>query len=510
MLGSNKMSEPARICAVITESTVNAACAAIRQAESCADLFELRLDYLQDFNFSDIERLRLILENRSIPAIITCRAQSEGGQQYVEDRVRLRLLVEGARHYADYADIEAAYYQEAARLSPDISRLIVSYHNFSETPGDLDAIYQLVKSFPAALHKIVTRANRITDSIAILELLARSASQKHSMIAMAMDESGFITRILGPAFGSFLTYGSLSSGRESAPGQPSCDELKHLYRVHQITRQTAITGIVGRPVAHSASPAMHNRAYAELGLDFVYLPFEVDDISEFFARLVNPTAREFDWDLKGLSITIPYKISVLPFLDELDKTAHDVGAVNTILLQSGRLYGHNTDAQGAMEPLAQIASLEGEKCCVIGAGGAARAVVYGLLERGARISVFARNLEKATQTMESLAVEVFPIESLGSAEGHILINTTPVGLREDVSPVPKEALKNRRIVYDLVYNPLQTRLLMEAQEAGCQTLNGLDMLVAQAALQFELWTGKKPPPESMRKAALSKIRAQAL
>ena len=501
-----------RICAVITESTTEAARAAIRHAESCADLFELRLDYLRDFDFGDVDRLRPILENRTLPAIITCRAQSEGGQQCIEDSVRLRLLIEGARRYADYCDIEAAYYQEASRFSPDASRLIVSYHNFTDTPGDLNNIYDRLTPLPAAVHKVVTQAGSITDSLAIFDLLARAASQGRSFISMAMGEAGVITRILGPAFGSFLTYGALSTGKESAAGQPSCDELKDLYRVHQITQQTAITGVVGCPVAHSASPAMHNTAFARLGLDFVYLPFEVDDIGQFFARLVSPSTRELNWNLKGFSITIPHKTSALPFLDELNKTAERVGAVNTVVLTGGRLFGHNTDVRGAMEPLEKITSLEGERCYVIGAGGAARAVVYGLLERGTRVSVFARNPEKARQTMESFGVEVLPIESLASTNARILINTTPVGLRghsEDASPVPAEALSGQGIVYDLVYNPLETRLLTEAREAGSKTISGLDMLVAQAALQFELWTGQKAPIESMRKAAVSKIRAQA-
>lgn len=502
-----------RICAVITEATVEAARAAIRRAESCADLFELRLDYLRDFDFGDFERLRPMLENRALPAIITCRAQSEGGQQYIEDFVRLRLLIEGAQRYADYCDIEAAYYQEAARLSADPSRLIVSYHDFTQTPGDLNLIYDRVTALPAAVHKIVTRASSITDSLAIFDLLARAASQGRSFISMAMGEAGVITRILGPAFGSFLTYGALFTGKESAAGQPSCEELKDLYRVHQITQQTAITGVVGCPVAHSASPAMHNTAFTELGLDFVYLPFEVDDIGQFFARLVSPCTRELNWNLKGLSITIPHKTRALPFLDELNKTAQSIGAVNTVVLSGGRLYGHNTDVPGAMEPLEKVTSLEGERCCVIGAGGAARAVVFGLLERGARVSIFARDPEKAKQTLKSFEVEVLPIGSLASAEARILINTTPVGLRghsEDASPVPADILRGQEIVYDLVYNPLQTRLLMEAQDAGSKTISGLDMLVAQAALQFELWTGQKPPIESMRKAALSKITGQTL
>jgi len=503
----------ARVCAVITEPTVEAARAAISQAESCADLFELRLDYLRDFDFGDVERLRPLLENRIIPAIITCRAQSEGGQQHIADSVRLRLMIEGARRYADYCDIEAAYYQEASRLSPDPSRLIVSYHDFTQTPGNLNLIYDRVTALPAAVHKIVTRADSITDSLAIFDLLARAASQGRSFISMAMGEAGVITRILGPSFGSFLTYGTLSTGKESAAGQPGCEELRDLYRVHQITQQTAITGVVGCPVAHSASPAMHNMAFAQLGLDFVYLPLEVDDIGQFFARLVSPSTRELNWNLKGFSVTIPHKTSALPFLDELNKTAQGTGAVNTVVLSGGRLYGHNTDVRGAMEPLEKITALESERCCVIGSGGAARAVVYGLLERGARVSVFARNAEKAKQTMKSFEVEVLPIESLASAEARILINTTPVGLRghsEDASPVPADILRGQEIVYDLVYNPLQTRLLMEARDAGSKTISGLDMLLAQAALQFELWTGLKAPIECMRKAALSKISAPAL
>jgi 3-dehydroquinate dehydratase / shikimate dehydrogenase len=500
-----------RICAVITESTVDAARAAINHAESSADLFELRLDYLQDFDFTNVDRLRPILENRAIPAIITCRAQSEGGQQQVDDSIRLRLLVEGARRYADFCDIEAAYYRETERLSPDPSRLIISYHNFTETPGDLKAIYDRITTLPAAVHKIVTRANKITDSLAVLNLLRQSSSRERRLISMAMGEPGFITRVLGPSFGSFLTYGSLATGKESAAGQPSCDELRNLYRVNKIGRHTAITGIIGRPVAHSASPAMHNAAFSELGLDFVYLPLEVENISEFFAKLVNPTTRELDWNLRGLSVTIPHKSAVIPFLGKMDDIAKEVGAVNTILLDGDQLSGFNTDVQGAMAPLQKITALAGEKCCVIGAGGAARAVLYGLLESGARVSVFARNPEKAKQAIQKFGIDVFPIDSLVSNDGRILINTTPVGLRghaEDSSPVPAGALKGRSIVYDLVYNPLQTRLLMDAREAGCQTVSGLDMLVAQGALQFEIWTGQQAPTETMRNAVLSKIRPQ--
>jgi 3-dehydroquinate dehydratase/shikimate dehydrogenase len=323
-----------------------------------------------------------------------------------------------------------------------------------------------------------------------------------------MGEPGLMTRVLGPAFGSFLTYGALGPGKESAPGQPSCDELINAYRVHRISRSTSITGIIGSPVAHSASPAMHNRAFAELGLDFVYLPIQVEDLAEFFYRFVRPATRELDWNLRGLSVTIPHKSKVIPLLDEVNESASKVGAVNTVVTNQGRLIGYNTDVRGAMEPLEKICALKGESCGVIGAGGAARAVIHGLRERGARVRVFARDLQAAHSISESFGVAVSPIESLESSDVRVVINATPAGMRghsEGSSPAPIEALLGRLIVYDLVYNPLETQLLIDARAAGCRTVSGLDMLLAQAALQFELWTGRKPPIGEMRRAALKKI-----
>ena len=499
-----------QVCAVITEETVDAARAAMKQASAVADLIELRLDYLRDFDFGDQSALASLLEGKPLPVIITCRASSEGGKQQVDDDIRLRLLIEGARDAADYCDIEAAHYEQASALCPDISRLIVSYHNFDETPVGLDAVYDRVIALPAAVHKIVTRANTITDSLAIFNLLERARAEGRQFIAIAMGPAGIITRVLGTSRGSFLTYGSLSSGKESAEGQLTCEELIDLYRIRRFSSGTGITGIIGSPVAHSASPAMHNRAFAELDLDFVYLPFEVDGLAEFFGRFVSPASREIDWNIRGLSVTIPHKSAVIPLLDEVNETASKVGAVNTVVVSDGRLIGYNTDVQGAMEPLERVCELKGENCAVIGAGGAARAVIYGLLERGARVRVFARNSRAAQSISESFGVAISPIESLAQSDVRVIINTTPVGMRghsEGSTPLPGEALQGRLIVYDLVYNPLETRLLIDARAAGCRTISGLEMLIAQAALQFELWTGKKPPIEEMRSAGSTKITA---
>ena len=326
-----------------------------------------------------------------------------------------------------------------------------------------------------------------------------------------MGQAGMITRVLGPSRGSFLTYGSLVSGKESAEGQFTCEELIDLYQIRRLSRDTSITGIIGSPIAHSASPAMHNRAFAELGLDFVYLPLEVQNVEEFFKRMVRPNTREVDWNLRGLSVTIPHKTKIIPLLYEVNEDAGEVGAVNTIVVNQGLLIGYNTDVQGSMGPLEKVCALTGENCAVIGAGGAARAVIYGLLRRGARVNVFARSIKEAYPMSDSFCVA--PIESLASSDVRVVINTTPVGMRghsEGSTPLPGEALQGRLIVYDLVYNPLETKLLIDARAAGCRTISGLEMLIAQAALQFELWTGKKPPIEEMRHAALSKLTASDL
>jgi len=208
-----------------------------------------------------------------------------------------------------------------------------------------------------------------------------------------------------------------------------------------------------------------------------------------------------DWNLQGFSVTIPHKTSIIPLLDDLDQTARAVGAVNTVVIRDGRLIGYNTDAQAFLEPLAGIHTLAGAKCAVLGAGGAARAVIHGLLQSGAKVSLFARNVERGRAIAESFGINVSPIESISSSDAAVIINATPAGMRghsEGTSPVPRAALRGRQIAYDLIYNPAETRFLADARGEECQTIGGLEMLAAQAALQFALWTGRPAPLDAMR------------
>jgi 3-dehydroquinate dehydratase/shikimate dehydrogenase len=500
-----------RICAVIAEETVAAAKSAIERAAPVADLAELRLDYLKDFDFSSLAGLHFLLDKKPLPVIITCRSAEEGGNQRIDDHLRIPLLVEGARHLADYCDIEEAHYEKAASLSPDLSKLIVSYHNFHKTPEDLDGIYNRLISRNAAVHKIAVRANRVQDVIPVFRLLDRASAAGGNLIAISMGEPGLVTRVLGPARGGFLTYGSLDRKNTTAAGQLGCQELRDVYRLRRISRSTTVLGIIGNPISHSASPWMHNAAAAALGLDLVYVPIEVQDLAEFGTRLARPATREIDWPLAGFSVTIPHKEAIVSMLDGLDDVARAVGAVNTVVIRDGKLQGFNTDVAGAVEPLERVTSLSGASCAVVGSGGSARAVVYGLAQKGARVTVYARNQEKARRMAADFAdygVQAADLSTLSASGAGILINTTPVGMAgtgRGESAFPYETLTGRALAYDLVYNPLETRFLAEARAAGCKTISGIEMLAAQAARQFFLWTGKEPPPGLMIREAMKRV-----
>jgi len=499
------------ICGVITEQTTEGASRALRDAAAKADIAELRLDYLRDFDFQNLDALKDLLHDKPLPVIITCRDIEEGGHQFVETTVRLRLLVEGAREYSDFCDIEAAHYAAAASLSPDLSKLIVSHHDFGRTPADLERVYERVTAMPAAAHKIVTHANDVSDCLPILKLLKRAENERRRLIALAMGSRGLLTRVLACSRGSFLTYGALEANRESAPGQPTCDELSSLYRVRHLSKETKIAGVIGNPIGHSASPAMHNHAFTLLGLNFVYLPFEVPDLRSFF-EFVRRATNEFALKFVGFSVTIPHKTSILSLLDEVDPVAGAVGAANTVVIDSGKLIGYNTDVDGVIQPLEHLISLKDKHCAVLGAGGAARAVVYGLVQSRARVTVFARDVSKA-QPLATMGADVMSLDTFAKSDAQIVINATSLGMRghkENSSPVPRQALAGRLFAYDLVYNPLQTRFLTDARLEGCQILGGVEMLVSQAARQFEIWTGTPAPSEVMREAALVNLRDQPL
>ena len=262
---------------------------------------------------------------------------------------------------------------------------------------------------------------------------------------------------------------------------------------------------MGLPVGHSISPWMHNAAFEAMAINAVYLPFEVRDVKGFIKRMIHPRTRELDWNFRGLSVTAPHKSAVMDQLDWIDPAAEGIGAVNTIVVEDGGLHGYNTDARGLIKPLAQkFGELRGARCAVLGAGGAARAALWGLSQEGAELTVFARNTTKAEVLAEKFDATLGTSGEAGFDGFDVVINTTPlgtVGEFEAETPATAHQLRGARLAYDLVYNPTETLFLREAKEAGCETLGGLSMLIAQAAEQFRLWTGADAPEGVMYEAA---------
>ncbi|QJA05321.1 shikimate dehydrogenase [Thermosulfurimonas marina] len=263
-----------------------------------------------------------------------------------------------------------------------------------------------------------------------------------------------------------------------------------------------VLGVLGYPVAHSLSPAMHNAALRALGIPAVYGAFEVppDLLPQ---AMVGVRAL----GIGGLSVTIPHKETVMLYLEEIDPVARKIGAVNTVVNREGRLWGTNTDWIGVKRSLEEAGlNLRGRRAAVVGAGGAARAVVFALREAGAEVEVYNRTLERAQALVQSLGGRAFPLSEISQASGEVIIQTTSVGLKSWESPVPKEVFHNFRAAMDLVYVPLRTRFLAEAEAAGCLTIDGLKMLVYQGAEQFRLFTGKNPPLDLMYQAALERLK----
>lgn len=502
------------ICVPITENSPESFLKAIDEASGVADIIELRADYLADrhpINLLMEIRMRRYKGHSFKPLILTYRPREQGGQLEIRfnDRLRFWRRLDVWEDQLDYLDIELDMVERLAqtRFAIPWNKVICSWHNFNETPANVDEIFDRMARTPAAVIKIATQATRLTDCLKIFELIERAKKlpEPKPVIALGMGLPGVATRVLALSRGALLTFGALRRGAESASGQPTVEELRYLYRADRLTRNSQVMGVIGNPIGHSRSPLIHNTALAALGLDAVYLPFEVDDVGEFVRDFVRPATRRMDWPMRGLSVTIPHKLSIMPHLDFIDPTAQQIGAVNTVVVEGDELHGYNTDVIGAMNPLAALTELRDARVAVLGAGGAARAICYGLNERGAKTTVYARDVRKAQTLAAEFNAQAASLDEFrGGAD--IVINCTPVGMQghgTGNSPVTIEQLKGVRLVYDLIYNPLETQLLKDAEAAGCQTLGGMAMLIGQAAEQFRLWTGREAPLELMMKTALT-------
>ena len=479
-----------QLCVTVTAPTT-AELRERRDGVADADLIELRLDTVSDPNVAGA------LAGRHRPVIVTCRPPWEGGSFAGSEEERRRILGDALALGAEYVDIEwrAGFTDLLARAGG--RRIVLSTHDFTGMPADLPGQVQAMRSAGAELVKVSVTPQCLADCVPLLALGAgasKHGSRHGGMVTIGMGEYGVATRVLPGRFGSAWTY----AGALRDVGQVTASALLEEYRFRSITDSTAVYGVVGGAIAHSVSPSMHNAAFGAARLDAVYLRFPAASADDFmaFGRALG---------ISGASVTIPHKVALFDRVDEVEAVARRIGAINTIRVADGRWIGGNTDASGFLHPLLNRVELKGRRAAVLGAGGAARAVAVALASSGCSVRVHARDRAKAADTAAIASAEVGPWPPEPDS-WDLLINCTPIGMhpRIDETPVPADQLTGQ-VVYDLVYNPLMTRLLREAAARGCHTIGGLDMLVGQADEQFQWWTGTKPQSGVMREAALKRL-----
>lgn len=499
---SNAPLNQGKICISLCAKTAAELAEKIERASPLADIIEVRFDCAAPEQLDECVGVALAAKAE---ILATFRPKNEGGFRDISDGERIDFWNQGNELGFWGADLEEDRIEESFDWL--WNNRIVSFHDFSGTPSNRENTYERLAATGADIVKIAVQAERITDAIPLWKLLERANADNKQLVLIAMGEAGKWTRILGLAHGSPLAYASLEESSGTAPGQITAADLNDVYRVKELSRESKVFGLIAGDTSYSMSPYIQNAAIKAVGIDAVFVPLQIADIGEFFLRMVREGSREIDLNFRGFAVTNPHKRAVIDVLDSIDETAEAIGAVNTIFHDSGKWVGTNTDANGFIAPLNErYGSLSGANIAVIGAGGAARACVYALRQEGANITVLARNTTKAKPLAEEFGAKLLPLEALERPD--ILVNTTPLGTRgehENETPVAADSLVGIKLVYDLTYNPRETRLLSEAREAGCETLDGLEMLIRQAAAQFKIWSGQKADTAVMRAAAIKRL-----
>ncbi|MDY6913361.1 MAG: shikimate dehydrogenase [Planctomycetota bacterium] len=475
-------------------------------ADRGADAVECRLDFLTAP--PDAEQLAALLSSPPLEVIVTCRPAAEGGNFRGAEADRLELLNRAAACGADFIDVET----NTPRDRRPNGKIICSHHDFQSVPAALDRIAASMDACEAAVNKIVFTAGGPEDALRALDLLRAC---KKPTIALAMGEAGVASRVLAKKFGAFGTFAALAAGAESAPGQPTLDVFKTLYRWDSIDPETAVYGVIGSPVAHSMSPAIHNAAFEAAGINAVYVPLRIEPGAENFSRFLDAVLARPWLNWRGLSVTIPHKENALAYLgaENCDEPARKIGAINTITISpDGSFRGDNTDNTAAVNALSAAMGtgpnvLAGRKVALLGAGGVGRAIAAAMARYKADVTIFNRTLSRAKKLAEEFDCHAAPLDAAAKTDAEIVINCTSVGMHPETDATPLSKIPpSAKVVFDTIYNPLDTYLLQQAKRAGCTTVSGLEMFVGQAAAQFEIWTAKPAPRNVMRKIVLDRLK----
>lgn len=463
--------------------------------EQGAQLVELRLDYI-----NGQINLKRVLPDRPCPVIVTVRRQADGGKYLGDEDARIVLLRTAIAEGVEYVDLEEDIAKRIPRYGK--TKRIISLHDFRKTPENLAEIHARLAGLDADIVKISTLANHPHDNLRMLRLV-RDA--KIPTVGICMGDIGTPSRLLCGRYGSPFSYGTFHHERTLAPGQLSFQQMHEIYRYEKITQATEVFGLIGDPIAHSFSPLIHNAAFQKLGMDRVYIPFRIprEDLASFLDDAT-------ELGIRGLSVTIPHKEAVLKGLGKVDGAVRGVAAANTILYEPEGRSGFNTDYRAAMDSLAEALEapegpenstyLKGKTSLVLGAGGAARAIAYGLARRGAEVIVASRTPQRAEALAKFVGCKTVDWSARHNYLVDILVNCTPLGMHPNVDETPYERhhLKPSMLVFDTVYNPETTLLIKDARARSCTVVTGVDMFIRQAALQFKLFTGQEGPADLMR------------
>ena len=455
--------------------------------------FEFRLDSLSK-PASVMSYLKQFLgEHREVVAIATCRRKQNGGNFVGSLTAQLEILQSAASAGCQIVDLDIESAEEAkaaqlAKLRASGAMLLISFHDFTRTRS-LDQAADRIEKFKPDYVKVVSTARSLADNLAVLRLIEDRSLSAH-VVGIAMGEEGILSRVLGPRAGAAFTFASIAEGAETAAGQMSARTLHDVYRIEHLDHATRIFAVAGNPIAHSLSPVMHNTAFRREIVNAVMVPLKPRNLDDLLTVI-----RELP--LAGVAVTMPFKQDVLPHLANMDPLTSKIGACNTLRTGAdGKLYGFNTDVAGVVRPLEKRVHLKNARVAVLGAGGAARAAVFGLVEQGAEVFIINRTHEKAVTLARQAKAKSLKHEAFAKQRFDVLINTTPCGMKglKQTMPIAEDEL-NANLVFDMVYNPLETPLLKLARSRGLGAVTGLEMFVQQGARQFEIWTGK-PAPES--------------
>jgi 3-dehydroquinate dehydratase/shikimate dehydrogenase len=507
-----------------------------RQAQAAvaggAQMLELRTDYLRGLSVGLVRDLMGMIRDVSgggVPVLVTCRDSREGGAGNWPERLRIEVLLAALEAGVEYVDLEYANFtrgDNARRIQAALqdrpgSRLILSAHDFAGRFGDIRRLHdEMGQACPEAIPKLVYTAGHINDCFEAFDLLHEGGGER---IVFCMGEAGLISRILAKKLGSFVTFASIDPQAATAPGQLTLDQFRQLYRYDSLDGATELFGVIADPVAHSLSPAIHNACFADQGMNRLYLPLHIRGGREQFDQFLDNVLARPWLDFHGFSVTIPHKHSALEYVHRnagfIEPLADKIGAANTLIF-GPRVAGHgpqlsvyNTDYAGALDAITAGMGIEREDLkdmpvAVIGAGGVSRAIVAGLTDAGAKVTIYNRTVERAKALAADFNCTAAGLDALPHLDAKLVINCTSIGMHPhvDATPVPAEYLKPDMTVFDTVYNPAETLLLKQAKEKAVKTIDGVTMFVNQAAAQFHLFTGQPANTDLMGKLVVRSLQ----